>query len=336
MKLSSRRERNIGFTLVELLVVIAIIGVLVALLLPAIQAAREAARRTQCKNQMRQMAVALLNHESTYKYFPTGGDIPWPNLEDYVIGGVPNGAARQGLGWAYQILPYLEQNAIKGLTTQGQLMETFVPLYFCPSRRSPARTTFNTFGDVLGWAIDYAAVVPGRTNPFVPKDELAFRGCNPSLCTWKDLPREAAVSDVLGIIVRTPYYVVAKVDIPNPEPTRIAQVTDGMSHTLLLAEKRLRPSQYEIGDWHDDRGWTDGWDADTMRSTSYPIRSDSDADPDLTNSEFGLCLGAAHPSGIHAVFADASIQDIGYDIDQELLNYLGHRSDGATVDQDAF
>src|SRR5690349_7224049 len=67
------RRSRAGFTLVELLVVIAIIGILVALLLPAIQAAREAARRSQCTNQVKQLATGCMNHESTLKYFPTGG-----------------------------------------------------------------------------------------------------------------------------------------------------------------------------------------------------------------------------------------------------------------------
>ena len=136
------RQRS-AFTLVELLVVIAIIGVLVALLLPAVQAAREAARRTTCLNQVRQMGIALQNHVDALKVFPTGGSRNDPDIQNYVSGptnspGTPNGPNKQGLGAFYQMLPFLEQNAVKGIKTQTQLQSTLVPLYNCPSRRPPA------------------------------------------------------------------------------------------------------------------------------------------------------------------------------------------------------
>src|SRR5215203_3835276 len=109
--LQSRRR---GFTLIELLVVIAIIGILVALLLPAVQAAREAARRTQCKNHLKNIVLAMHNHVSAHKVFPSGGIGPWPKIENYVSGGKPLAAAKQGLSWAYQILPYIEEGTLQG------------------------------------------------------------------------------------------------------------------------------------------------------------------------------------------------------------------------------
>lgn len=157
-----------GFTLVELLVVIAIIGVLVALLLPAIQAAREAGRRTQCGNQMRQMCLALQNHESSLKIFPSGGIDPWPSIEDYAAGGKPFTAPKQGLSWAFQLLPYLEQNAVHNLVDSAQLPRTPVELYFCPSRRPPTQNPNSIQADGAGnlqgrWLMDYAALVGAPT-----------------------------------------------------------------------------------------------------------------------------------------------------------------------------
>src|SRR3954453_14927337 len=95
------------FTLVELLVVIAIIGILVALLLPAVQAAREAARRNQCVNNLKQLSLGAMNHESTMKELPSSGlGYGWVGDPNYGFG------RRQPGGWIYNVLPFIEEQAI--------------------------------------------------------------------------------------------------------------------------------------------------------------------------------------------------------------------------------
>ncbi len=117
-----------GFTLIELLVVIAIIAVLIALLVPAVQRVREAAARTQCTNNLKQIALAFHNFHDTIKHFPQGGWNPpgatAADLND-----------RRQWGWCYQILPYIEQEALYNSTNIATLRTTPVKLYYCPSRR---------------------------------------------------------------------------------------------------------------------------------------------------------------------------------------------------------
>src|SRR5271163_1510709 len=102
-----RPRRRLGFTLVELLVVIAIIALLIGLLLPAVQKVREAAARTQCENNLKQMALAVHNHNDTYGVLPTGGGA-WESNRTF-NGNMPAIYPTQQWGWGYQILPFIEQ-----------------------------------------------------------------------------------------------------------------------------------------------------------------------------------------------------------------------------------
>lgn len=304
------KRRRTGFTLVELLVVIAIIGVLVALLLPAIQAAREAARRTQCKNNLRQIGLACLNHTDSQKVFPTGG-MSWEmKIELNIEGGKPLGPNRQGIGWGFQILPYLEETAAHNISDTDQLLQTVVEAYACPSRRPPRTVWSDFFGKIVA-VIDYAGAVPAtivdplssrpsyytdRVRDILPLTVAKISGVVPSffgagganlngaMCTNSVQPNDAVYD---GVIVRTPWRNCTTTPTTGPlkgewaknvpKATKPSQITDGMSKTLLIGEKYVRGDKYEAGALSDDRGWAEGWDADQMRLTAFPPVSDQDA-----------------------------------------------------------
>jgi prepilin-type N-terminal cleavage/methylation domain-containing protein len=361
-----------GFTLVELLVVIAIIGVLVALLLPAIQAAREAARRTDCSNRLRQIGVAMLNHVDALKVFPTGGSGPNPNIAAFLTNGRPNGPNRQGLGWGYQILPYLEQNAVKNITTQVQLQDTTISLYFCPSRRGPTRqlvTGSLTQHVVLG---DYAAAVPasyqcaplasipsptariniGLLTPFSAGVYNVLRST--FWCGTNDLLVRSTAQDSYGaifdgVVVRTPFRVGGVgggTELGGcPKAIKPSEITDGLSNTLLMSEKYVRSDMYHgllpsgISPYSDDKGWTDGWDPDTLRSTGMAPAPDNDAQGfgPFQNYYSGngfdvLFFGSAHTSGVNSVNADGSVRALSFNVDATLFNNLGTRNGEESVD----
>ncbi len=325
----SARRRELGrrgFTLVELLVVIAIIGVLVALLLPAIQAAREAARRTQCQNHLKQIGLAIQNHVSAKGEYPTGGTEPWHDQGD------ENSLYGKGYGWMVQILPYVENENLRNISKgygaadkhrDLEVRKTPVPMYFCPSRRSNVVRIVPTSAEDCGQGCalnDYASATPSnRLPPTVQTHEPWF---------WQGVV-QAAVSQnpntqYMGVIVRT---------IVN-DPVKDKDITDGLSNTIVVGEKRVFINRYELGDWHDDIGWTDGWDPDIVRYTGYspgpdPIET-TPLPPDLSN--MGYHFGSAHTSGFYTVFADGHVQSINYEVELRLFNALGHRADDLAVD----
>ncbi|MEM8679321.1 MAG: DUF1559 domain-containing protein, partial [Planctomycetota bacterium] len=329
------------------------------LLLPAVQSAREAARKTQCTNQLRQMMLAMHNHVSSLGVFPGGGIKPWPQIEDYSANGKPFGPERQGLSWAFQILPYMEDGAVYALSTTAEIESTPISNYFCPSRRPP------TLGPWGAWLIDYAAVVPNRSRQQVG-DTLFDRWIDPDTnfgCLREDFwgsfwgPIHSPPTPNLtnlglyygfwGVIVRSNAWKVndGYQTTGFYTPMSFKRIKDGSSKTLVLGEKRVRPENYTPvgfaqGTWHDDRGWSDGWDPDTLRATICPMGKDSNTEgfqygnPSHPNAQriFGFNLGAAHPATFNAAFADGSGRTLSYDTDIEVMNQLGHRSDGAVIE----
>jgi prepilin-type N-terminal cleavage/methylation domain-containing protein len=369
-----RRHVRRGFTLVELLVVIAIIGILVALLLPAIQAAREAARRTDCKNRLKQIGLAMQNHVSAHGVSPSGGAVIYPRIDDYVIGDKPLPADKQGLGWPYQILPYLEEESLRGLVTQDELQAATIPLYVCPSRRSvsEAQTTSNAEAKQV-FLIDYASAQPctlhcpggspGCPDPLVRYNPLDSSPLSPAKyeINWPSIwggknmnnKQQGNYQVYDGVIVRSPWKRDSSKSTPNNPvgaylrgsvfPTKMSKITDGTSRTFMLGEKYVRSDMYEGGGYSDDHGWSEGWDPDAIRSTCFQPLQDSAGfeyvsmgPADIYGHDKDiLYFGSAHAGGFHGLFADGSIQTLNYDIDVVLFNALGTRAGDDGVDATA-
>jgi prepilin-type N-terminal cleavage/methylation domain-containing protein len=132
---TSYRGRRIAFTLIELLVVIAIIAILIGLLLPAVQKVREAAARTQCSNNLKQIALAVQNHNDTYGILPDSG-LAYYDARTW-NGSSPCIAPKQNFGWEYQILPFMEQQNVWINPSDAVVQSAIIKSYNCPGRRGP-------------------------------------------------------------------------------------------------------------------------------------------------------------------------------------------------------
>ncbi len=257
----SRRSR--GFTLIELLVVIAIIAVLIALLLPAVQQAREAARRTQCKNNLKQLGLALHNYESSF------GQFPMPAVWSVNVTSGSNGDPSYGLAWSMAILPYMDQAALfnsfdfsrpiwSGANNQALIAKT-LPAHICPSTPSIPLAPTTWLASPLrgnpsyGLAPSSDIVVPGwgRSDYIVPTDvrsPLYYSLTNGSTATRHgffyagDAFGSAVVADTN---VGTQAAVAAK-GYQDGSPT-VAKVLDGLSNTIMVAEKAGRNQLWEKG-----------------------------------------------------------------------------------------
>ena len=340
-----------GFTLVELLVVITIIGVLIALLLPAVQAAREAARRLQCQNNLKQIAMACLNHEQANGFLPTDG---W----GYCWCGDPRRGfdQRQPGGWHYNILPYLEQNALHDLGSDGsgaallQRIATPVATFNCPSRRRSLAypfvlTTTSPLTKYVNAGLPSQPALCGRSDYAASGGDTPYGiqgSCPVTTLTAGDAMSASAWGNATGAVTSGVIYLRSK--------TKIASISDGTSKTYLAGEKYCDPDHYVDGvsNW-DDQGWDSGWDWDTMRwsgktTLTAPGRIDpiGTTDPafqplqDQPGDGQGLAFGSAHAAGFHMAFCDGSVSMIDYSISLEIHHRLGNRADGLPTDGGQF
>ncbi|MDO4584759.1 MAG: DUF1559 domain-containing protein [Planctomycetia bacterium] len=323
----------------ELLVVIAIIGMLVGLLLPAVQQAREAARTMQCNNQLRQMGLACMNHESALRKFPSGG---W----NYRNGGDPDagfGATQPG-GWAYSLLPYLEQTALFQLgsdgvvdTPTGVYMEesgirsqTPVAVFNCPSRRAPKTYKSSSYPqnatptdskDVLVVKGDYAANI-GSYNSGSQWSYFWPSNLSKGYDQAKKTNRSRSKNN--GVI-----YDCSEVTL--------GEIRDGTTNTYLIGEKYLAPENYEFATTTnaDNESLYVGPDSDTCRSTGTLESADakfSPLSPIQDRSQYSswssTFFGSAHSGALGMAMCDGSVQRISYSIDPETHVFLGARNDG--------
>jgi prepilin-type N-terminal cleavage/methylation domain-containing protein/prepilin-type processing-associated H-X9-DG protein len=303
------RKRKFGaFTLVELLVVIAIIGILVALLLPAVQAAREAARRAQCTNNMKQMAIALLNYETAKKELPA----------IYTFIEEPDGDRVLAHGLHIYLLPDMEQQAIydgydflkkwndaktnQNNTTNQTVTSVDLAGFICPTAPAAAERLPSSGPDLnrgVKAFTDYTTV--GRISPV-------------AVCVlWAaGLPDR----DWQGLFTGAPEYFDYETNgcpagnlSGQTGVTKLKQVTDGLSHTFMFVE---------------DAGRGDFWEDGQLKNTA-PAGNTSGArwaDPDNEFWSHNLCAGGQsfincnndneiysfHPGGAMFALADGSVQ----------------------------
>lgn len=335
-----RSPRRPGFTLIELLVVIAIIAVLIALLLPAVQQAREAARRTQCKNNLKQLGLALHTYHDSSNTMPPG----W-------IG--QSTGAYSGFGWNSMILPFIDQgplfnnistagipNMITGLaanTTVATVRTTDTPIpgLRCPSDSGPATAVTTTTGTTVQF---------GRSN------YPAVCGFNPNIqgisTTWIAAPVTGAAptSQVIGSSWVNQSTIAWGGMFGENSRKGLRDMSDGSSNSFLVGE-RYTPAESSAGapaSIVGDTIWagapmtvspTSGnWlqalvVGECTTAINFGTKSTAGGSPRADTSGFG----SMHTGGAHFLMGDGSVRFVSENVDMNTYRALSRVSDGSVV-----
>lgn len=306
--MQNRRIRNRGFTLIELLVVIAIIAILIALLLPAVQQAREAARRTQCKNNLKQLGLAMHNYHDVHLTFPIGA------RDDATPGN------SWGMSWLVGILPFLEQGPLYDTLDPGVHNSGFngnanktrgviISAYLCPS--SPLGATDG------GWNRQLRSQYVGISGA---SDGTTTSAAYPVSNGWRTTFRSSE-----GIL------------IGNGKVVRMRDITDGTSNTMCVGEgSDFFKNKERV---HSHYGWMIGnHTVHATRATHnlttilYPPNT-KDGDNNLSShinaSHNGIF--SAHPGGVQVLLCDGSARFVSENMDLETLRRISNRADGLVV-----
>ncbi len=357
----STTPKSKGFTLVELLVVITIIGILISLLLPAVQAAREAARRMQCQNNLKQLALAVVNYESQWQIFPPSSS--------WAADASPSDSGQLGnyrANWCILVLPFLEQQAlynafdftkpISGSTSPNNVAARSVQIstMLCPTdsrNREPFMGSQNSATSALGdnWARgNYAA--NAALGQMITGTDVNCAAL-PSSAGWK-------LSYMRGVMGA------------NSSVT-VAQVRDGTSNTALLGEIRAGVTNFDSrGVWALSGGSSALWGHGGIYGDDYgPNCSYMDSDDIIAGSAIRAAFGgidgliaegmpcysdwsvnvqqtarSMHAGGVNACFADGSVHWIGDYIqvkpstttDLSVWDRLMASADGMPVTSDSY
>ena len=357
MRTTYQRERRYGFTLIELLVVIAIIAILVAILLPAVQQAREAARRTQCKNNLKQLGLACMNYESTFGQLPPAGIREVFN---------ESGWSRQA-SWFVRILPYIDQagayeaapfensnfdNNSAGWAGQNRAWRamdgTRIEALNCPSSPLPSSHQYATNSKTQ--ALDAPETITVQISDYAANSGGRFTGgtTTQDANVFWDWGGPHADNGMLPMLLR-PDWISGAATFTGT-PVEIAKVTDGMSNTIMIGEQS--DFAFNRRDHRASSALGGFWSCSTASSpssknnyvvTAFPInyagedwwswgglKWDGGWQPNGREVSWNsTAFRSAHPGGAQFVMGDGVVAFISENIDFATFTALIDRSDNS-------